>query len=251
VSTDRRAQPATGPGFVLDHVAIGVASIDDASAFVEGTLGAEPHGGGPGAGFRFFQWSFAGGARLELLEPAGPPGGFLHRFLERPGPGVHHVTFKVPSLAAAAERARARGYEIVGYDDTDPEWKECFLHPRQAQGLVVQLAEEGPPAAGDEPRAEPPSRPADAPEPVRLRALRLSARDEKAARRQWEETLGGEARALGPTEIELAWPDSPLRIVVRIRPEADEGPLALEVATDRDWPEAGREALGAHFVRRP
>src|SRR3989442_12626720 len=67
--------------------------------------------------------------------------GFLHRFLARRGPGVHHVTFLVPSLAAACARAEAEGYEIVGRDESDSGWMTAFLHPKQALGIVVQLAQ--------------------------------------------------------------------------------------------------------------
>jgi methylmalonyl-CoA/ethylmalonyl-CoA epimerase len=239
--------------FELDHVAVGVPSIAEAAGFVVGVLGGREYGSGPGIGFRFFQWAFEGGGRLEVLEPAGEPGGFLHRFLERRGPGVHHVTFKVPKLEDAAEHARGQGYEIVGWFDADPSWKECFLHPKQAQGIVVQLAEENPSEPGgdpaDWPSVEAPPRPADAPEPVTLRALRLAARDADAARRQWETTLGGRPRALAGSVTEYRWDASPLRIVVEIRPDADEGPLAIELSTTRDWPADAREALGTRFVR--
>jgi len=244
----------TGARFELDHVALGVARIADAAPFVAGVLGGEEHGGGPSPGFRFFQWSFAGGGRIEILEPAGPPGGFLHRFLERRGPGVHHVTFKVPSLAVAAERARAHDYDVVGWSDEDPYWKECFLHPKQAQGIVVQLAEEHPRPPEADPgswaRIELPPRSVDAPPPVRLLALRLAARDTRAAHRQWGALLGGEAHALADDGVEYRYPNSPLRIVVETRPDADQGPTRIEIACERPWPEGGHEALGTRFVQR-
>jgi len=243
----------TKPGFELDHVALGVARIADAAPFVAGVLGGEEHGGGPSPGFRFFQWTFAGGGRLEILEPTGPPDGFLQRFLARRGPGVHHVTFKVPGLAEAAERARAAGYDVVGFLDDDPYWKECFLHPKQAQGIVVQLAEEHPrPPDADPsswPKIELPPRPADAPPPVRLLALRLLARDADAALRQWGALLGGEARSLEPGVVEFVYPRSPVRIVVEARPDAEEGPSRIEIACERPWPDGGHEALGTRFVR--
>ncbi|NNL66418.1 MAG: hypothetical protein HKP30_09265, partial [Myxococcales bacterium] len=132
------AEPDEGsPTHQLDHVALGVSRIADAQPFVAGELGGERFDCGPGMGFQWVQWRFPGGGVIELLEPAGEPGGFLHRFLASRGPGVHHVTFKVPDLEVAAERARDAGYGIVGWFDADPHWKECFLHPKQAQGIVV------------------------------------------------------------------------------------------------------------------
>ena len=57
------------------------------------------------------------------------------------GPGPHHVTFKVPDIAAAIDDSRGRGLRPVGVDLSDPGWKEAFLHPKDAPGIVVQLAE--------------------------------------------------------------------------------------------------------------
>ena len=98
---------------------------------------------------------------------------FLHRFLAQRGPGIHHVTFTVPSLSEACDRARAHGYLIVGYDDSDPEWKEAFLRPKEALGIVVQFAEPGPRPSGENaPRWPPPPEPANPPPPVTMLGLR-------------------------------------------------------------------------------
>src|SRR5512146_1772984 len=110
----------------------------DAPSVLVGQLGGTPAHGGSSPMYRFGQWRFKGGGRIEILEPADADG-FLRRFLRTRGPGVHHVTFRVPSLGEVCARARAHGYDIVGYDDSDPDWKETFLHPRQALGIVVQF----------------------------------------------------------------------------------------------------------------
>ena len=232
----------------LDHVAVAVPRGAEATGFLVGRLGGRPHGAGPGPGFRFWQYRYAGGGLLELLEPDGPEGGFLHRFLERRGAGVHHVTFKVPEIRAAVERATTHGYEVVGFADYGP-WKEAFLHPKQAQGIVVQLAQ----AAGEEtldeerwpfPPAPPPA------EPVTLLGLRLAARDERRARHQWQTLLGGACETSAPGELCFRWPQSPLRLVVRIDPALPEGPLALELAAGHPLalPEGPHPVLGAVFA---
>ena len=238
-------------GAKLDHVACGVASIAEAAGFVAGTLGGEPWMGGPGGAFVGAQWRFEGGGVLELIEPTGPPDGFLWRFLASRGPGVHHVTFKVKDLALACERVREAGLDVVGYDDSSPGWKEAFLHPKQAQGLVVQLAESHPELDGgwSEAWSFPPA-PAAPPPPVRLLGLHLSAHDLGAARRQWGELLGGVERRLGGDRI-FVWPDSPLRIRVSPDPVGPEGPLELEVATSRrlELPPGAHPVLGARIAR--
>src|SRR5713226_3555188 len=126
----------------FDHIAIGVTRIAEVPAFLVGTLGGVArYGRSIGGAFIWTVWRFEGGGRIEILEPRGDDG-FLHRFLAQRGPGIHHVTFRVPSLRAACERAEARGSSVVGYDDSDPSWMEAFLHPREALGIVVQFAEE-------------------------------------------------------------------------------------------------------------
>jgi len=90
--------------YALDHIALGLHRIADGVPFLVGTLGGRYRDGGPSGAFTGAQWSFAEGEKIELIEPLGEPNGFMYRFLEARGPGVHHVTFKVPDIVAAAER---------------------------------------------------------------------------------------------------------------------------------------------------
>jgi catechol 2,3-dioxygenase-like lactoylglutathione lyase family enzyme len=130
----------------LDHVALAAADTADALRFLTGELGGRVIFGGQAIGFRPMQvWlgsDTGDGMPVELLEPwAVDRNDFLARFVERHGAGPHHLTFKVPSLAAALERVRASGFHPVNIDVSDPEWKEAFLMPREAHGTVVQIAE--------------------------------------------------------------------------------------------------------------
>jgi methylmalonyl-CoA/ethylmalonyl-CoA epimerase len=130
----------------LDHVALADSDTAPALRFLTGDLGGTVIFGGQGFGFRPMQvWvgtADGAGMPVELLEPwAVEHDDFLARFLDRHGPGPHHLTFKVPDLAAALERVRGAGFTPVKIDTSDPEWKEAFLSPREAHGTVVQLAE--------------------------------------------------------------------------------------------------------------
>jgi methylmalonyl-CoA/ethylmalonyl-CoA epimerase len=241
--------PPDGP-YLLDHVAFGVPDVAAVTPFLVGELGGCPLAAGPGIGFLWWQWEFARGGALEVLQPQGLPDGFVQRFLEAHGPGIHHVTFKVPDLAVAAARVRSLGYDIVGYSDEFPGWKECFLHPKQAQGIVVQLAESHPELEPEEMHDLAfPASPAAPAEPADVVGLRVSAISEKQARRQWEIVLGG-ACETGPGRLCFRWPDAPLRIAVHVDPAAPEGPLAIEIAAPlpRALPEGPHPVLGASFV---
>jgi catechol 2,3-dioxygenase-like lactoylglutathione lyase family enzyme len=161
-----------------------------------------------------------------VLEPRGDDG-FLHRFLATRGPGIHHVTFKVPSLDDTRERASALGYGVVGYDASVPRWKEAFLHPNDALGIVVQLVE----SDVEPPRGhwrKPPPMPTDSPPPVRVLGLRLRAHAPERARRQWSTLLGGDASVEDGVHV-FRWANSPLRIAVDIDPTGEERPTSIEI----------------------
>ena len=216
-------------GAKLDHIAIGARRIEDAADLLIRRLGGRPHAGGPGIEFRGCQWEFKGGGRIEVIEPEGPPGGFLHRFIEARGPGVHHITFKVPDIYVAADLARAHGYAVVGFNDAFEGWKEMFLHPRQARGVVVQIAQSDP-AVDDSWGPDFPFPTVDdaIPEPVRVLGVRLTTHSLADSRSQWEGLLGGrcEERA---SKLIFAWPASPLEISVELDEARDEGPVCIEI----------------------
>jgi hypothetical protein len=234
----------------FDHIAIGLSRMADATEMLVGTLGGVPAYGQPSGVFRWGSWTFEGGGAIEILEPMGDHG-FLHRFLDERGPGVHHVTFRVPSLDEVSARAERAGYDVVGRDDTDPEWKEAFLHPKQALGIVVQFAESAGGDDGPEPHWQPPPGPPDPPAPVTIVGLRLRAHSRERARRQWKTVLEGHPSEGPEGELIYRWPGSPMRLAVEIDPARDEGPIAIELASDRAiaLPDGPHPALGTVFRR--
>jgi catechol 2,3-dioxygenase-like lactoylglutathione lyase family enzyme len=230
----------------FDHIAIGIGRTIDALPTLVGRLGGIPDSGGPGGGFRWAAWSFEGGGSIEAIEPVGTDG-FLHRFLAARGPGLHHVTFKVSSLEAAAARAEAQGYRLVGRDESDPDWLVAYLHPKEALGIVVQLGQSGG-RYGRRPD-EVPAGPPSPPPPARVLGLRSRAHSSERARLQWERALGGVLTHATERELVFRWPGSPMRIVAEIAPGAEEGPLAIDLAPGRDLalPDGPVEGLGTAF----
>jgi len=235
----------------FDHIAMAAPRIADAQTVLVGELGGTPHHAGSSGVYRFAQWSFEGGGRLEVLEPTRQDG-FLQRFLVSRGAGVHHVTFRVLSLREACDRAVAHGYRIVGYNDADPRWSEAFLHPKEALGIVVQLAESRRLPTGARPSRPPaPLAAGDSPRPVTILGLRTRARSRERARAQWGGILQGESSERNGTLV-YRWPRSPLRLTVEIDPAGEEGPICIEYWSERpvNLPEGLHPVLGAVFARR-
>ena len=129
---------------VLDHLAIGTPALTDGwdlfGGVLGGTLGLRRRLAGVLVGPA---QSSPRGPKIELLTPAGgPDAAFLERFLAAHGPGAHHLTFVVPDIEQMLARMRAFGIEPVGVNLANPSWKEAFLHPRSAHGIVVQVAQQ-------------------------------------------------------------------------------------------------------------
>jgi methylmalonyl-CoA/ethylmalonyl-CoA epimerase len=127
----------------FDHVSIAVRDIRSAAPLATLMGGTFFDGGLNHVGdFRWVQWVLPGG-KLEMIEPVDPGDAhnFLVRFLEERGEGVHHVTFKVTDIEKAVDRARVLGFDVIGLDLSYEFWKEAFVHPKGAHGVLVQLAE--------------------------------------------------------------------------------------------------------------
>jgi methylmalonyl-CoA epimerase len=84
----------------------------------------------------------AGEARIELLEPAGLDSP-LSKFLEKRGPGLHHVALRVPDLAAAVERLRASGARLLNEPRAGAGGHlYVFVHPASTGGVLLELIQE-------------------------------------------------------------------------------------------------------------
>ena len=200
------------PDIDLDHVAVAVERQADAWPRYGGDLPSQWQGGGGTAGFWSAQVQYANGMKVEVLEPhLVEQNDFLRRFLDRNGPGPHHLTFKVKDIRGALRLAEDAGYRPVGVNLTNAWWMEAFLHPKDAPGVVVQLAEsnEGGDWGGDREAPEwLPTPRID--EPATLVHVAHALADLTEGRRLFVDLLAGQVIAEGEADgiawLDLAWP---------------------------------------------
>jgi methylmalonyl-CoA/ethylmalonyl-CoA epimerase len=127
----------------LDHVAIAVPSIAAALPLFELLANAT---GSPVERVEAQHVDVAfigtGTGRIELIQPAGADS-TVQKFLDKRGPGLHHIAYRVPDIEAALARLAAAGIRLI---DRVPRagaggHRVAFLHPQSTQGVLVELVE--------------------------------------------------------------------------------------------------------------
>ena len=125
----------------LAHIGIAVADLDEALAFYRTVLGVEPGPAENVDGARIVPLQL-GSAHVELLS-SREPGTPIAKFLERHGPGIHHVCYQVKDLDAALQSCRSAGYRLI--DETPRRGaggrRIAFVHPRSTSGILIELTE--------------------------------------------------------------------------------------------------------------
>lgn len=137
----------------VDHVSIVVEDFDRAFEFYSGLLGlevlkvedSELHG----VKAAFLK---VGDVMIEIIQPLGE--GPIADFLEKRGPGFHHIAFEVPDLPDALVEADGAGLRVLGSPKPGIHGgRISFLHPKDTQGTMIELCDkkefaEAPPHAG-------------------------------------------------------------------------------------------------------
>ncbi|MEW6335533.1 MAG: VOC family protein [Thermodesulfobacteriota bacterium] len=127
----------------IDHVSIAVRDQKKAEHFFRSILGAVAGAGADDPRTKFFWQIFSLGdlSRLEIISPTGT-GSFLDGFLKGREGGVHHITLQTPDIRKAMGHLEEHDIPFFGYNEyPGGVWKEVFIHPRHAFGVLLQIAE--------------------------------------------------------------------------------------------------------------
>ncbi len=138
-----RAHAPIPANYSIDHLGIAVRSLADALPFYERDLGLAvlsrevvPH---EKVSVVMLP---AGNSRIELLEPTDPSSP-IARFLEKRGPGLHHVALRVPDLNAAIARLEASGARLLGPPQHGAGGHlYVFVHPASTGGVLWELIQD-------------------------------------------------------------------------------------------------------------
>jgi len=128
----------------IDHIAIAVPDLDAAVAWYADTFGATV------AHREVVERDGVEEALIKVadsyiqLTAATRPDSPIAKFLEKRGPGLHHVGYRVDDCAAALEAVKAQGWQVI--DDTPRPGSRgttvAFVHPKTALGTLIELVQE-------------------------------------------------------------------------------------------------------------
>lgn len=129
------------PRSAVAHIGVAVPDLEAALAFYRDVLGVTAGPPDVVDGATIVALPF-GDTQIELLAPLTTDGP-IAKFLDRRGPGIHHLCLRVPDLDAALARCRALGYRLV---DEQPRvghggHRIAFLHPQSTAGILLELTE--------------------------------------------------------------------------------------------------------------
>lgn len=126
----------------IHHIGIAVQDLEQAAKpYIELGYALEAQGRVESQGVEVWMLK-SGPSRLELLE-ATRPDSAIARFIEKHGPGLHHIALATPNLTAELQRLAANGAPLI---DTAPRpgfggHRVAFVHPRWSGGVLIELVE--------------------------------------------------------------------------------------------------------------
>lgn len=128
----------------IEHIGIAVSDLKEAIDYYEDVLGLECYAIEEVVNQKvktaFFR---VGQTKIELLESTDPEGP-IGKFIEKKGPGMHHIAFAMPDVGAALEQAKEKGVRLI--DEKPRKGAEGlnigFLHPKSTHGVLTEFCGE-------------------------------------------------------------------------------------------------------------
>lgn len=126
----------------INHVAILVRDIDDSLSFWQDQLGLKlDHVENVPSQASKVAFLPVGEGEVELVQPTDPESG-LAKFLEKRGEGMHHLCMEVDDIEGVVASLIEKGVRLINEEPISlPGRKMAFIHPKAANGVLVELYE--------------------------------------------------------------------------------------------------------------
>ena len=125
----------------IEHLGIAVENLEESIKYYEGVLGLKCYSIEEVVDQKVKTAFFlVGTTKIELLESTSPDGP-IGKFIEKKGPGIHHIALAVPNATEALKTAEERGVRLI--DKVSRKGAEGldigFLHPKSTLGVLTEL----------------------------------------------------------------------------------------------------------------
>lgn len=128
----------------IEHLGIAVKSIDESITVFETLLGTKCYKTeaveSEGVKTAFLK---VGESKIELLEATNAESP-IAKYLEKKGPGIHHIAFDVEDIYAEIDRLKSAGFELIHLTPKNGADNKliAFLHPKSTEHILVELCQE-------------------------------------------------------------------------------------------------------------
>ncbi|MBT8190267.1 MAG: methylmalonyl-CoA epimerase [Saprospiraceae bacterium] len=128
----------------IEHVGIAVENIDESEKLFEALFDVEPYKREIVEAQKVLT-SFirVGNNKIELLQ-ATSEDSVIQKFLEKKGPGFHHIAFAVTDIRSEMKRLKEQGFRLLNESPVDGADNKivCFLHPKSTNGVLIELVQD-------------------------------------------------------------------------------------------------------------
>jgi len=127
----------------IEHIGIAVRNLENSNTLFRQLLGKEHYKIeeviSENVNTSFFQ---VGESKIELLEATAPDSP-IAKYIEKRGEGIHHIAFEVEDILAEMKRLEAEGFRLLNEHPKRGADNKlvCFLHPKSANGVLVELCQ--------------------------------------------------------------------------------------------------------------
>ncbi len=128
----------------IEHIGIAVKDLEKSNDLYSKLLNSSPYKleevASEGVKTSFFQ---VGESKIELLEASNEESA-IAKFIAKKGEGIHHIAYDVEDIYKEMERLRKEGFQLL--NDKPKHGADnklvCFIHPKSAGGVLVELCQE-------------------------------------------------------------------------------------------------------------
>ena len=128
----------------IEHIGIAVKNLEEANSLYEKLLGVKPYKKEEVINEHVTTSFFLSGPnKIELLE-ATSEGSAIAKFIDKKGEGIHHIAFDVEDIRAEMKRLKENGFMLLSDEPRRGADNKlvCFVHPKTAGGVLVELCQE-------------------------------------------------------------------------------------------------------------